>query len=277
MITFPNAKINFGLHVVEKREDGYHNIETCFYPISLHDALEIVPASEFSFTQVGLSLNSSLSDNLVMKALNLYKKLYDVPTLSVYLKKAIPFGAGLGGGSADAAFMLKLLNTYTSQNLHDDELTKMAVEIGADCPFFIKNKPIIASGIGNIFDSTDLLFGVASSLRRTLPGYILYIIKPDIFVSTKEAYSSIIPAKPSIPLREILQMSVKEWKQYLTNDFEPVIFQKYPIIAEIKAYLYAQGAVYAAMSGSGSAVFGLFENEVNISFPDCFIWKEIMK
>ena len=266
MLCFPNAKINLGLHVLEKREDGYHNIETCFYPISLHDALEIVPASEFSFTQVGLSLNSSLSDNLVMRALNLYKKQYDVPTLSVYLKKAIPFGAGLGGGSADAAFMLKLLNAYTAQNLEDDELAKMAVEIGADCPFFIKNKPTIASGIGNIFDSIDL----------SIKGYILCIIKPDISVSTKEAYNSVIPAKPSIPLREILQRPVKEWKQHLTNDFESVIFQKYPIIAEIKSFLYAQGAVYAAMSGSGSAVFGLFEKEINISYPDSFVWKGLL-
>jgi len=266
MLCFPNAKINLGLHVVEKRKDGYHHIETCFYPISLHDALEIVPASEFSFTQVGLSLNSSLSDNLVMRALNLYKKQYDLPPLSVYLKKAIPFGAGLGGGSADAAFMLKLLNAYTAQNLHDDELAKIAVEIGADCPFFIQNKPIIASGIGNIFESIEL----------SIKGYMLCIIKPDIVVSTKEAYNSVIPANPSIPLRKIIQMPVKEWKQHLTNDFEPVIFHKYPVIADIKAYLYSQGAIYAAMSGSGSAVFGLFEKDINLSFPDCFVWKEII-
>jgi len=266
MICFPNAKINLGLHVVEKRKDGFHNIETCFYPIPLKDALEIVPATEFSFTQVGLTMNSSPSDNLVIKALNLFKKRYDVPDLSVYLKKVIPFGAGLGGGSADAAFMLKLLNAYTSQNLNEEELEKMAVEIGADCPFFIRNTPVIATGIGNIFDSIGL----------SLKGYTLYIIKPNLSVSTKDAYASVKPHKPNVSLHEILQNPVKEWKEALKNDFEPGIFQKYPVIAEIKAYMYAQGAVYAAMSGSGSAVFGLFEKDVDLTYPDCFIWKGLL-
>jgi len=267
MISFPNAKINLGLRIVEKRQDGYHNIETCFYPIPLRDALEIVPATDFSFTQTGLSLDSAPDYNLVMKALNLFREKYDVPTLSVYLKKAIPFGAGLGGGSADAAFMLKLLNVYTSRNLSEAELEKMAVEIGADCPFFIRNTPVIASGIGNIFDSIAL----------SLQGYLLCIIKPDLTVSTQEAYDSIIPAKPSVSLREILQRPVREWKEILTNDFEPYIFQKHPIIAEIKSYFYAHKAVYAAMSGSGSAVFGLFDKDITISFPDCYIWKGILR
>jgi 4-diphosphocytidyl-2-C-methyl-D-erythritol kinase len=267
MLCFPNAKINLGLHVVEKRKDGYHDIETCFYPIPLRDALEIVPASEFSFTQVGLSLDSAPPDNLVMKALHLYGQQYDIPPLSVYLKKAVPFGAGLGGGSADAAFMLKLLNTYTSHNATDDELEKIAVEIGADCPFFIRNTPTIASGIGNIFDPIEL----------SLKGYILCIIKPNLAVSTKEAYASVKPAKPSLSLREILQRPVKEWRNILKNDFESAVFQKYPVIAEIKAFLYAQEAVYAAMSGSGSAVFGLFEKDVDLTFPDCFTWTGILK
>ena len=266
MICFPNAKINLGLHIVDKRKDGYHNIETCFYPIPLHDALEIVPATEFSFTQVGLSLNSSPSDNLVMKALNLYRERFDVQPISVYLKKTIPFGAGLGGGSADAAFMLKLLNDYTSQYLNEEELEQMAVEIGADCPFFIQNKPTIASGIGNILDSIDL----------SLKGYILCIIKPNLSISTKDAYASVKPVKPTVSLRKILQRPVKEWKGVLINDFEPGIFQKYPVISDIKAFLYTQGAVYAAMSGSGSAVFGLFEKKVDLAYPDCFIWKSIL-
>ena len=267
MICFPNAKINLGLHVLEKREDGYHNIETVFYPIPLKDALEIVPASDFSFTQAGLTLDALPEDNLVMKAFNLFRKNYEIPPVSVLLKKAIPFGAGLGGGSADAAFMLKLLNEYTSQNLSNEELEKMAVEIGADCPFFIQNKPVVASGIGNIFESIAL----------SLKGYTLCIIKPNLFVSTKEAYASVIPAKPSISLLEIIQMPVKEWKNDLKNDFEPGVFLKYPVISDIKAYLYACGAVYAAMSGSGSAVFGLFDKDTDVSFPDCFIWKGILK
>ena len=266
MISFPNAKINLGLRIVEKRQDGYHNIETCFYPIPLRDALEIVPATDFSFTQTGLSLDSAPDYNLVMKALNLFREKYDVPPLSIFLKKAIPIGSGLGGGSADAAFMLRLLNTYTSQNLSDKELEIMAAEIGADCPFFIQNMPVIASGIGNIFDSIAL----------SLQGYRLCVIKPDLAVSTQEAYDSIIPAKPSVSLQEILQRPVKEWKETLTNDFEPYIFQKHPIIAEIKSYLYARKAIYAAMSGSGSAVFGLFDKYTTISFSDCYIWKGVL-
>jgi 4-diphosphocytidyl-2-C-methyl-D-erythritol kinase len=267
MLCFPNAKINLGLHVIAKREDGYHNIETCFYPVPLRDALEIVPASEFSFTQTGITLNSLPSDNLVMKALHLYRKQYDIPPLSIYLKKAIPSGAGLGGGSADAAFMLKLLNAYTARDVRQEELEQMAVEIGADCPFFIHNKPTIASGIGNIFDFIEL----------SLQGYTLCIIKPNLSVSTKDAYASVKPVKPSVSLRKILQRPVKEWKDTLKNDFEPGIFQKYPVIADIKAFLYAHDAVYAAMSGSGSAVFGLFEKDVNLTFPDCFIWKGVLK
>jgi len=267
MICFPNAKINLGLHVVEKREDGYHNIETVFYPIPLKDALEIVPATDFSFTQTGITLDSLPEKNLVVKAFHLFKQQYDIPPLSVFLKKAIPFGAGLGGGSADAAFMLKLLNSYTSQNLNNEELEKMAVEIGADCPFFIRNSPVIASGIGNIFESIEL----------SLKGYSICIIKPNFSVSTHDAYSSVKPTPPSVSLKEILRMPVKEWKNQLKNDFEPGIFQKYPVISEIKAYLYARESVYAAMSGSGSAVFGLFEKDVQLSFPDCFIWKGMLK
>ncbi len=267
MICFPNAKINLGLHVVEKRADGYHNIETIFYPIPLRDALEIVPASDFSFTHVGLPLDSKPNDNLVIKALDLFRKKYDVPPLDVFLKKAIPFGAGLGGGSADSAFMLKMLNAYTSRNLSDEELEQMSVEIGADCPFFIQNRPVVASGIGNIFESIEL----------SLKGYTLCIFKPNVFVSTKDAYSFVKPATPSIPLKEIIQLPVKAWKQLLKNDFEPGVFQKYPVIAEIKDYLYERKSVYAAMSGSGSAVFGLFEEDVDLSFPDSFIWKGVLK
>ena len=267
MICFPNAKINLGLHVTGKREDGYHNIETCFYPVPLKDALEIVPASVFSFAQSGIIPNSLPENNLVVKACNLFKQHYDVPPLSVFLHKAIPFGAGLGGGSADAAFMLKLLNAYTRQNLSNEELEKMAVKLGADCPFFIRNKPIIASGIGNIFESIEL----------SLKGFFLYIIKPNFSVSTQEAYAMVKPTKPSVSLKEILQMPVKEWKQHLKNDFEQGIFQKYPIIAELKAYLYAHEAIYAAMSGSGSSVFGLFDREVELSFPKCFSRKGILQ
>jgi len=306
MLCFPNAKINLGLHVVAKRTDGYHDIETCFYPIPLHDALEIVPASDFSFSQTGIQLDTAPENNLVIKAMNLFKRTYEISPSAIFLKKVIPVGAGLGGGSADAAFMLKLLREFISSALRpagqkleavdhpaidpratdteleimghnsakisfvpratDAELETMAAELGADCPFFIKNTPVIATGIGNIFHPVAL----------SLQGYTLCIIKPNVYVSTRDAYAMVKPSKPSYSLHDILQKPVNEWKDCLTNDFEAGIFQQFPVIAECKKYLYTCGASYAAMSGSGSAVFGLFDQDVNISFPDCFIWKGIL-
>jgi len=267
MICLPNAKINLGLHVTGKRADGYHNIETCFYPVPLRDALEIVPASVDAFTQTGIIMDSPPENNLALKALHLFRQHHEVAPLSVFLHKAIPVGAGLGGGSADAAFMLKMLRAYTSQNLSNEELEAMAVEIGADCPFFIRNKPVIATGIGDIFESIAL----------SLKGFYLCIIKPNLYISTREAYAMVKPAKPPVPLKEILQMPVQEWRHHLKNDFEPGISQQYPVIAEIKESLYARDAVYAAMSGSGSAVFGLFEKNVELSFPGCFSWKCLLQ
>jgi 4-diphosphocytidyl-2-C-methyl-D-erythritol kinase len=269
MISFPNAKINLGLHVVGKRTDGYHDIETIFYPVPLRDALEIVPASTFSFRQYGQAVDAAPEDNLVMKALRLVEKKYAVPVSEVCLKKAIPFGAGLGGGSADAAFMLKLLNSYANLRLSDLELEEMAVNLGADCPFFVRNRPVIASGIGNVFEPVEL----------SLKGYFICIIKPDVFVSTKEAYAGVKPTVPLLSLREIASMDVSGWKYRMVNDFEPSVFKQYPVIRKIKEQIYAQGAVYAAMSGSGSSVFGLFEKEVDVSalFPDCFVWKGVLE
>ena len=263
MIIFPNAKINLGLHITGKRSDGYHTIETIFYPIPLTDALEVVVSDKTSFTQTGIKLDSLPEDNLVMKAYNLMSKKYKIPPLEIYLKKAIPSGAGLGGGSADAAFMLKLVDNMFECNIKYDKLEKIACSIGADCPFFIHNKPVIATGTGNIFISSGV----------SLKGYTIYLIKPPVTVSTKEAYSIVKPKKADFSLKELPSIPVPEWRNVLKNHFEPSVFDKYPVIGDIKEKLYSLGAEYAAMSGSGSSVFGLFKNAISPTFDDCFVWK----
>jgi len=267
MICFPNAKINLGLHVTERRPDGYHNIETIFYPIPLRDALEIVPSDKPSFIQTGIRLNLLPDDNLVMKAMDTLQQNYAIPPSDIYLHKAIPFGAGLGGGSSDAAFMLMLINDYLQLGLDRQELETVAATLGADCPFFICNTPVIATGTGNMFEPLPL----------SLKGYMLCIVKPDVSVSTREAYAAVKPAKPPRALREIIVQPVAEWRSILTNDFEPYAFDRYPVIGSIKNELYAQGAVYASMSGSGSAVFGLFEKDKELYFPEYFTWKGVLE
>lgn len=256
MICFPNAKINLGLNVVGKRVDGYHNIETVFYPIPLRDALEVVEAGSFSFSQTGIPIDAPVEKNLAVKALRLLASRYPLPPLEVHLHKAIPFGAGLGGGSSDAACMLKLLNDFGKLNIPTEELEEMASAIGADCPFFIRNTPVFATGTGNIFESISI----------SLKGYYICLVKPNIEVSTPEAYAMVTPKKPAVSLKEIIAMPVPLWKEYMVNDFEESVFSKYPEIGHIKDSLYQAGAVYASMSGSGSSVFGLFEQPVD--FPD---------
>ena len=257
MICFPNAKINLGLQVVSQKPDGYHNIETIFYPIPFCDALEIVlsESNETTFIQTGILVDGNTNDNLVMKAFRLLEKDFDLPKIAIYLRKQIPFGAGLGGGSADAAFMLKLLNDFAGLGLSVEELEKYAGQLGADCPFFIRNSPVFAEGIGNIFTPVDI------SLRD----YYLVLINPDIHISTKEAYSGINPKQPTSRLTEIIRLPVGEWKNYMVNDFEEGTFASYPIIGEIKQSLYDLGAIYSSMSGSGSSIFGIFENYKKIS------------
>jgi 4-diphosphocytidyl-2-C-methyl-D-erythritol kinase len=260
MISFPNAKINLGLYVVSKRPDGYHNIETVFYPVELRDVLEIVPAKgETSFTLSGLPVDGNVDNNLVMKAFNLLKSDYHLPETAIYLRKNIPLGAGLGGGSSDAAQMLNLLNSFAGLNLSLNQLEKYAARIGADCPFFIRNKPVFAQGTGNVFTPINL----------SLQGYYLVLVIPDIPVSTREAYAKVNPKQPDFPLLETIQLPVGEWKTRLVNDFETGIFEQHPEIAAIKRKLYARGAIYASMSGSGSSVFGIFEKPENVAneFP----------
>jgi 4-diphosphocytidyl-2-C-methyl-D-erythritol kinase len=274
MIFFPNAKINLGLRVVERRPDGYHNLETVFYPIGLKDALEVVPypsETDFSLSVSGLqfsSFNAEMEDNLVTKAFRLLQNRFELKPAACYLKKTIPTGAGLGGGSSDAAYALKIINILNDLGLSDGELEQISAHLGADCAFFIKNKPIFASGIGTDFE--DIAF--------SLQGYFLILVKPDIHVSTAEAYSLVHPGRPLKPLKKLICKPVSTWKDTVTNDFEVSVFQRYPRIGSIKELLYSNGAVYASMSGSGSSVYGLFKAPVDLRplFPDCFYWSEIL-
>ncbi|MCC8132583.1 MAG: 4-(cytidine 5'-diphospho)-2-C-methyl-D-erythritol kinase [Tannerellaceae bacterium] len=265
MICFPNAKINLGLNVVSKRPDGYHNIETVFYPVPVQDALEIIEAEQTSFSQTGLPIEGPPEKNLVMKALARLQEKYTIPPLEIHLFKSIPFGAGLGGGSADAAFMLKLVNEYCRLGLSVNTLEELAATIGADCPFFIQNSPVFASGTGNIFEPVSL------SLKK----YYIGLVKPDITVSTPEAYALIRPGYPEISLKEMMTTPVEQWKETMVNDFEQVVFPRYPEIRKIKETLYEKGAVFAAMSGSGSSVFGLFDRPVSLkeTFPAYYTWE----
>lgn len=261
MITFPNAKINLGLNITAKRPDGYHNLETVFYPVPIEDALEIHVLNnstdkKFSLHQAGMEITGNAEDNLVVKAYLLLDKEFNLPPIDIHLYKHIPSGAGLGGGSADAAFMLKLLNERFELKLTDEKLEEYAATLGADCAFFIKNTPTYAEGIGNIF----------SPLSLSLKGYQILLVKPDIFVSTREAFSLVRPHEPEYSLKEIITHPVSEWKEQMVNDFEASVFPQYPVIGEIKEELYKNGAMYAAMSGSGSSVFGLFAPDITI--PD---------
>ncbi|WP_075349377.1 4-(cytidine 5'-diphospho)-2-C-methyl-D-erythritol kinase [Algoriphagus marinus] len=252
MISFPNAKINLGLHITSKRKDGYHEIETCMLPIPLLDALEmIVDPKKTSFASTGITIPGNEKDNLILKAYQLLKKDFpNLPHLNIHLHKNIPIGAGLGGGSADAAFALKLMNNLFDLLLDDFFLEEYAAELGSDCAFFVENTPKIATGRGEILEHIDL----------DLKGTHLVLINPLIHIGTKEAYAGVSPALAKTNLKEVLA-DRSRWKDELINDFEESIFPNHPEIAEIKKRLYDAGAFYAAMSGSGSSVFGLFEEK----------------
>lgn len=258
MIVYPNAKINIGLNVVEKRKDGYHNLETVFYPINLQDALEIeniegdVPECGYKLKVAGTVLDGTPDDNLVVKAYKLLKKDFDLPPVSIYVYKHIPTGAGLGGGSSDAAFTIKALNDRFGLGLSMEKMEEYSAQLGADCAFFVKDKPVFATGIGNVFHPFEL----------SLKGKTLVLVKPDIFVSTKDAYSAVKPQAPKASLTELLAQPLETWKDTVVNDFEASVFPKYPEIAAIKDKLYDLGAVYASMSGSGSSVYGIFNSPV---------------
>ena len=276
MIAYPNVKLNLGLHVVRRREDGYHDLETLFVPyLGLHDTLEIITGDDFSRTSArlqetyaaeqlaqGITPDGKLMitiarkqgvdwdplKDLTVKAYGILAEQYKLPPMKVYLEKTSPVGAGLGGGSADAAFALRMIVELAGLELSDGELADYAARLGSDCAFFIYNRPMLGTGRGEILEPFDI----------DLSGYRLDVIVPEgISVSTADAYRGIVPKVPDLPLREVLAHPVSEWKGLLVNDFETTVFAKHPRLAEIKQSLYDDGAVYAAMSGSGSALFSL--------------------
>lgn len=273
MIVFPCAKINLGLNVVAKREDGYHDIETVFYPIPLCDALEIKMMDERFPSQdpcdlkiTGHALDCDEQQNLVVKAYQLLAADYKLPRIHAHLFKNIPSQAGLGGGSSDGAFMIRLIDTRCRLNIGNQEMERYAARLGADCAFFITAEPSFATGVGDSLQPAD---GPEGNLR----GFYIAVVKPDVAVSTAEAYRRIVPRRPEKCCRDIVRQPIETWKEELTNDFEGPVFEFHPELRDIKARLYELGAVYAQMSGSGSAMFGIFRNEpaeVEKTFCGCF-------
>ena len=255
MIVFPNAKINLGLNIIAKRDDGYHNLETIFYPIKIYDALEAIKSEQLTFSSSGMAIPGDQNQNLCIKAYELLIQDFNLPPLQIHLHKNIPVGAGLGGGSADAAFSIKLINRMFDLCLNDQQMEKYTKQLGADCAFFIGNKPVFATGKGDEFED----------LKLDLSNYYLVLVMPPVQVSTAEAYAGVKPNASIIDLREAINNPITLWKDLIANDFEKSVSEKYPQIKAIKEALYQQGALYAAMSGSGASVFGIFSKK-----PDLF-------
>ena len=260
MVVFPKAKINIGLRIVEKRPDGFHNIETFFYPVDLADALEFVVRKDGrksdSLKVTGVMEENNPDNNLVLKAVRLMRESFDFPSLKIHLHKAIPVGAGLGGGSSDAAGMLRALNRYFSFGLTQEELRSFAGKLGSDAPFFIDSTPSFAEGVGNILSEEPL----------DLSAYTIMLLYPGLNINTAEAYAGCVPCRSGFSLRKLINLPVNEWRGRVVNDFELNIFRTYPEIGEIKMGLYEAGAVYASLSGSGSTVYGIFRGKT--SLPD---------
>jgi 4-diphosphocytidyl-2-C-methyl-D-erythritol kinase len=263
MISYPNAKINLGLNVVRKRDDGYHDIESVFYPVPWSDILEIVPEksgrSKVTFTFSGIEIPSSGNPNLCEQVYQLMHKEFDLPSVKIHLHKIVPIGAGLGGGSADAAFAAVTLNDLFQLQLSTEQLEAIVAKVGSDCPFFIKNRPAYVTGRGEILEPFDL----------DLSGYWILLVNPNIHIGTKEAYAGITPSQPQTSLKELLSKEVSEWKNGVKNDFEASIFPNHPAIEKLKKQLYDSGSDYASMTGSGSTVFGLFNKQPQqFQFPE---------
>ncbi|MDR2040636.1 MAG: 4-(cytidine 5'-diphospho)-2-C-methyl-D-erythritol kinase [Bacteroidales bacterium] len=269
MIVYPNAKINIGLMITGKRVDGFHDIETAFYPVSLCDVLEIKLANsekKISLECMGIDLGDQpVENNLCYKAYCLLDTIYDLPPVTIRLHKRIPIGAGLGGGSSDAAYTLKTLNQLFLLGISDSELVEYAGRLGSDCSFFIGNRPAIGKGKGDVLTPVPL----------SLTNYHILLVKPPVFVSTAEAYSEITPAEPEVSLSELLKLPLEKWKTAINNDFENSVFGRHPEIGKIKEQLYNLGAIYASMSGSGSSVYGIFREipkDIKEIFSGCFVW-----
>ena len=265
MLVFPNAKINIGLHIVEKRPDGFHNIESCFYPVGWKDALEITETDHFSIEFDGIVIPGDQSDNICVKAYELVSKEYQLPPVKIHLLKAIPIGAGLGGGSADAAFTIKALNDLFKLGISFEKQLSYARRLGSDCAFFILNRPAYCFGKGDQFESIDV------GLREKW----IVLVNPGIHISTIEAYAGVAPKPGESDLRNLLKLPVNEWKGKVKNDFEATLFAKYPLLEKIKEELYEQGASYASMSGSGSTIFGIFDKEKDLTrvFEEYRVWQ----
>jgi len=259
MIVYPGCKVNLGLNITSKRPDGYHNIETVFYPVNWYDAIELIAGGSvpFDLHVSGLKVEGNKEENIIYKAWNLIKETRTLPALKVYLHKTLPMGAGLGGGSSDAAAFLRLADQKLKLNFSKEELLGMAKKLGADCAFFIENRPVFAHGKGDEFEPVN----------ADLSSYHILVVHPGVVSNTKEAYEGVTPSSPKKSVKEIINMPVETWKDNLVNDFENSIFKKYPAVEKLKQQLYDNGAIYASMSGSGSAVFGIFKGEPKIVFP----------
>ncbi len=270
MVIFPNAKINIGLNILRKREDGYHDLETLFYPIGLKDALEYVVNGKdhANFYCSGLNLDIQPEENIVLKAYRMMQEEFSLPSLDIHLHKAIPSGAGLGGGSADAAFFLKSLNEHFELGIAPNQLKIMAGRLGADCAFFLENRPAYATGTGDQLSQVDV----------DLSGYHLLLIKPSFGVDTKEAYSSVVPQEYPFNFKEIISGEITEWKNSIKNDFEKTLFVKLPDLSLLKEKLARMDPVYTSMSGSGSSIYAIFERKPKVQKNDfpagAFVWQE---
>ena len=253
MIAFPNCKINLGLNIIRKREDGFHDLETIFLPVPFTDVLEIISSDKTELTVTGLPVNAT--ENLCIKAYNLLQQKFpELTPVKIHLHKVVPMGAGLGGGSSDASFILNMLTEKFELNINPEELRDIALQLGSDCPFFLINKPCFATGRGEILEPLDL----------DLTNYKILIINPGIHIDTKLAFSKIISGERKKSIKEIIAQPIETWKEELQNDFEIPLFAEYPEIEKLKNDLYELGATYASLSGSGSSVFGLFKKEINI-------------
>lgn len=255
MILFPSAKINLGLRVTAKRNDGFHNIESLLYPISLQDVLEFKEAAVCKLKLYGKPIPGKLSENLLCKTWVLLKKYYDIPPLEVHLLKNIPAGSGLGGGSSDAAFFLKGLNDLFQLRITDEKLMDLAAQLGSDCPFFIQNTPALVSGKGEITEAC----------RLDLSGLYLVLVVPGVHLSTGHLFSMIKPGIPDLPISEIIKLPIIRWQNLLRNDFEKIVFTHYPVLAKLKQELINRGALYASITGTGSALYGLFKTKPEIN------------
>lgn len=269
MLVFPNAKINIGLNIVERRADGFHNIESCFYPVGWSDALEITAAEEFSFQSDGIAIPGAGDDNLCTKAYQMLARDYSLAAVKIHLLKAVPIGAGLGGGSSDATFTIKALNDMFDLGIDVSTQEDYARKLGSDCAFFIRNKPMYCYEKGDKFEDINI----------NIAGKWIVLINPGIHISTVEAYSGVVAKRSTVDLRNVLCKPVSQWQGQVHNDFEATLFKKYPLLADIKEALYARGAEYAAMSGSGSTLFGIFDQEKNLKdhFPDFRLWQGFLK